>query len=81
MTEAKAHLRELVKMSASHGPQTITRHGKPVAVLVSAEESTRHSKRDGTLSEFLSKSPLAGSGLQISRLGFLAGQNVRSRRF
>ena len=28
----------------------------------------------GSLAEFLSKSPLAGSGLKVCRLGFLAGQ-------
>lgn len=74
MTEAKSHFGELVEMADSDGPQTITSHGKPVAVLVSTEDWKRRLERKGTLAEFLSRSPLAGSGLQVSRLGFLAGE-------
>ncbi len=33
--EAKARLSEVIDRAAAEGPQTITRHGKPSAVLVS----------------------------------------------
>ncbi len=36
--EAKARLSELIDRAATEGPQTITRHGKPSAVLLSVEE-------------------------------------------
>lgn len=67
VAEAKAHFSDLVEKAKTRGPQTITRHGKSTAVVVSAEEWRRRSKRRGTLVEFLSKSPLAGSGLKIER--------------
>jgi antitoxin Phd len=35
LAEAKAHLSELVERASESGPQQITRHGKPAAVLVS----------------------------------------------
>ncbi|WP_163434655.1 type II toxin-antitoxin system prevent-host-death family antitoxin, partial [Escherichia coli] len=46
-------------------PQTITRHGKPVAVIVSTEEWTRKTARKGTLAEFLLASPLRGADLDL----------------
>lgn len=42
------------------GPQVITRHGKPNAVIVSAEEWARKTARKGTLAGFLLGSPLPG---------------------
>lgn len=74
MAEAKAHFGDLVEKAKTQGPQTITRHGKPTAVLVSAEEWMLCSQRKDSLAEFLSRSPQAGSGLQVRRLGFLFGQ-------
>lgn len=67
VAEAKAHFSDLVEKAKTRGPQTITRHGKSAAVVVSAEEWNRRSRRRGTLAEFLSQSPLAGSGLKIER--------------
>lgn len=67
VAEAKAHFSDLVEKAKTRGPQTITRHGKNTAVVVSAEEWNRRSQRRGTLVEFLSQSPLAGSGLKIER--------------
>lgn len=39
--EAKARLTEVVRLAEREGPQTITRHGEPVAVLVSEAEYER----------------------------------------
>jgi prevent-host-death family protein len=37
LQEAKSHLSELVENAIHKGAQTITRHGRPVVVVVSAE--------------------------------------------
>lgn len=37
LQEAKSRLSELVEKAQSHGVQTITRHGRPVAVVVSMQ--------------------------------------------
>jgi prevent-host-death family protein len=66
IASAKARLSELVDHTQA-GPQTITRHGKPVAVIVSAEEWSRKTARKGTLAEFLLASPLRGADLDLER--------------
>ena len=63
---AKARLSEVVDR-AQAGPQTITRNGKPSAVVVSAEEWARKTVRRGTLAEFLLASPLRGADLELER--------------
>jgi prevent-host-death family protein len=63
---AKARLSEVVDR-AQAGPQTITRNGKPSAVVVSAEEWARKTVRKGTLAEFLLASPLRGADLELER--------------
>jgi prevent-host-death family protein len=63
---AKARLSEVIDL-AQAGPQTITRNGKPSAVIVSAEEWARKTVRKGTLAEFLLTSPLRGADLELER--------------
>jgi prevent-host-death family protein len=63
---AKARFSEVVDR-AQAGPQTITRNGKPSAVIVSAEEWARKTVRKGTLAEFLLASPLRGADLDLER--------------
>ncbi len=67
VAEAKAKLSELIEQARDGGPQTITRHGRRAAVVVSAEEWERRTKRSGTLAEFLAASPLSRSRLSIKR--------------
>jgi prevent-host-death family protein len=67
VAEAKAQLSKLIEQARSEGPQTITRHGRATAVLVSAEEWERKSKRTGNLAEFFAGSPLRGSGAGFPR--------------
>lgn len=67
VAEAKAKLSEVIERAQS-SPQTITRNGKPSAVVVSVEEWQRKTARKGTLAEFLLASPLRGSGLDVGRL-------------
>ncbi|MBR0975382.1 type II toxin-antitoxin system Phd/YefM family antitoxin [Bradyrhizobium japonicum] len=67
LANAKARLSEVIDRAQS-GPQIITRHGKPNAVIVSAEEWARKSARKGTLAEFLLASPLRGADLEPERV-------------
>jgi prevent-host-death family protein len=66
--DARAHLSELVAKAESDGPQVITRNGKRVAVVVSAREWERRSRRRGNLVEFFARSPLRGEGVEITRI-------------
>jgi prevent-host-death family protein len=67
VAEAKAKLSEVIEQARNSGPQRITRHGKEAAVVVSAEEWKRKTKRKGNLAEFFAQSPLRGSGLESKR--------------
>lgn len=67
VARAKAHLSHVIDRAISAGPQVITRRGRNAAVVVSAEEWERRTKRKGTLAEFLAASPLRGSGLETRR--------------
>jgi prevent-host-death family protein len=67
VAEAKARLSELVEEARSKGPQTITKHGRTAAVVVSSEEWERKTKRAGNLAEFFAASPLRDSSLEIRR--------------
>lgn len=67
VADAKARLSEVIER-AQTDPQIITRHGKPSAVIVSAEEWARKTARKGTLAEFLLASPLRGADLDLERV-------------
>ncbi|MCK1390249.1 type II toxin-antitoxin system Phd/YefM family antitoxin [Bradyrhizobium sp. 1] len=67
LANAKARLSEVIDR-AQTGPQIITRHGRPNAVIVSAEEWARKTVRKGTLAEFLLASPLRGADLELERV-------------
>lgn len=68
VAEAKAKLSEVIDRAASVGPQTITKNGRKAAVVVTAEEWERKTKRRGNLAEFFAASPLRGARLKIKRL-------------
>lgn len=65
VAEAKAKLSEVIASACKAGPQTITRNGRTTAVVVSAEEWDRKTRRSGNLAEFFAASPLRDSGLDI----------------
>jgi prevent-host-death family protein len=67
VAEAKAKFSEVIEQAQSSGPQTITRNGRKAAVVVSADEWERKTKRVGTLAEFFASSPLRTSGLKLKR--------------
>jgi prevent-host-death family protein len=67
LSEAKAHLSEVVEGALKSGPQAIIRHGRKAVVVVAAEEWERKTQRQGTLADFFAASPLRESGLDIER--------------
>lgn len=62
--EAKAELAALIHAAEEEGPQLITRHGQPVAAIVSASEFTRLQERGRrvSLSAFFAS---AGGELEV----------------
>lgn len=57
LQEAKARFSELVKRAATDGPQEITLHGEPVAILLSRDEFDRIAG-GRSLVDFMQRSPL-----------------------
>ena len=68
VVDAKARLSELLDHAISDGPQAITRRGREIAVVVSAEEWHKKTSRVGSLAEFLASSPLRNSELGVGRV-------------
>lgn len=58
---AKARFSEVLKHATDEGPQEITMHGRPVAVLVSSELFERLSGSGTSLVDFMRRSPLYAS--------------------
>lgn len=69
VAEAKAKFSELIDRARAEGPQTITRKGQNVVVVVSAQEWEQKTRGTGNLAEFFATSPLRGSKLKVERLG------------
>lgn len=67
VADGKARFSELIAKAAD-APQTITRNGQPVAVLVGIEQWRRKTERKGNLADFFLSSPLRGSGIDLERL-------------
>lgn len=67
LQEAKARLSELIKKAAKEGPQSITIHGEPTAVVLSSEEYERLKNPRGSFVEFMRRSPLFGVELELRR--------------
>jgi prevent-host-death family protein len=67
--QVKDRLSEVVDLALAEGPQTITRHGKKVAVIVSIEdfEKRRRAGARGTVLPFLRKLRLGQLDVERSR--------------
>ena len=63
--DAKNQFSQLVELARTAGPQTVTRHGEPVAVVLSADEYKRMARPKQTVLEFFR--PLQGSGVRVER--------------
>jgi prevent-host-death family protein len=60
MQDVKARLSEVIKLAEHEGPQEITLHGRPVAVLLSRSAFEQLSGRSQSFVEFMRSSPLQG---------------------
>jgi antitoxin Phd len=67
LQDAKNRLSEVIHKAEEEGPQTITRHGKDVAIVVSVGEFKKLAAPAGDLVKFLRSSPLAQVGIDLSR--------------
>lgn len=73
LQSAKTHLSEVLQKAATSGPQQITVHGKPKAVVLSIEDYQKLTAPKGkkakpqSFYEFLRASPLCGLDLDIER--------------
>ena len=67
LQEAKARLSEVIKKAKKEGPQSITVHGSPTAVVISSREykKLKHPRR--SFVEFMRRSPLYGVDLDLKR--------------
>jgi antitoxin Phd len=65
LQEAKNKFCEVVDRALSEGPQTITRHGKKTAVIISVEQYRAFTAKKGSLAEFFAAAPLCD--LEITR--------------
>jgi antitoxin Phd len=67
LQEAKARLSEVIKKAKKDGPQSITVHGSPTAVVISSKEYERLKHPRGSFVEFMRRSPLYGVDLDLKR--------------
>jgi len=67
LQEAKNHFSEVVDEALTHGPQTVTRHGREVVVVLSVEEYKRIKQPQKNLFQFFQESPLYGVDLDLTR--------------
>ena len=67
MQQAKGNLSKLIKQAASGDAQVVTVHGKPTAVVVSAAEYARLTRRRGKLSDAVLRPDLAAEDLDFPR--------------
>ena len=55
--EAKNHFSEVIERALTEGPQTVTRHGKPVVRVVAVTEGEAQAPADDGFLEFLLSAP------------------------
>jgi prevent-host-death family protein len=67
LQDAKARLSEVVKKAAQEGPQHITLHGEPAAVVLSEADYQHLKKRPKRFIAFILDSPLKGVELDLTR--------------
>lgn len=65
--DAKNKLSELIAAAGQGEPQVITRNGVETAVLISYEDYRKLTARKESLVDFLLKSPLRGSEIDLTR--------------
>jgi antitoxin Phd len=64
---ARAQFSELLDRTVKDGAQTVTFHGKPIAVVLTVEEYRRLRTRGRSLKALLASAPLEGIEIVLSR--------------
>lgn len=67
LQEAKAKLSEVVKATHHHGAQTISVHGKEIAVIISKKMYDQLVKPRQSFTDFMQNSPLKSVNLSTKR--------------
>jgi len=67
LQEAKARFSEVIKKAVKEGPQSITVHGEPSAIVISSEEYQRLKHPRESFVKFMRSSPLYGVELDLER--------------
>jgi len=67
LQDAKNRFSEVVEKTLAEGPQTVTRRGTPVVVILPVEDYVRHKTGGESLAGFFRRSPLRGIDLDLSR--------------
>lgn len=67
LQDAKNQLSRVVADAKEHGPQTITVHGRPTAVVLSIEEFRSLAAEKKPLSQFFRDLAPKGAGLKLKR--------------
>jgi prevent-host-death family protein len=67
LQDAKARLSELIRSLRDTGPQAITVHGRPTAVVLSPDDYARLTAGRPGFVDFVRQSPLAGAGVAVRR--------------
>ena len=67
LQEAKNKLSEVIDRAATSGPQVVTRHGRRVAVIVSAQEFDSMRGAGSSLWRYLRAAPTKGARLRFER--------------
>ena len=67
LQEAKNRFSEVVNKAIEEGPQTVTRHGEEIVVILSKAEYNRLVKSQTSLLEFFRQSPMVGIELDLER--------------
>ena len=67
LQDAKNRFSEVVNKALEEGPQTVTRHGEEIVVILSKAEYNRLLKSQTSLLDFFRQSPLVGIELDLER--------------
>ena len=67
LQEAKNRLSEVVERAVTKGAQVITKHGRPVAVVLSAKEYAKLTRPREKLVDILRRCPMPGFVIQKTR--------------
>lgn len=65
LQDAKNQFSHVVELAQTEGPQTVTRHGQPVAVVVAADAFKKMARPKQSVLEFFA--PLKKSGIRLAR--------------